>query len=161
MQLLRHFVLLVFIACSFIVVSCINFTYLILFKAFLTKITLISQRFRSLVRLFEFCLQSYFRTVYFSQVFIILFFFFLFVFQTKFSSSTQFAFIFLIFLVFRIIQSLALQMWELVSDTQGGLYVEMSFIEITLKRGQALFAFCVFALDYRNVIKPFIKWCVR
>ncbi|KAK7583779.1 hypothetical protein V9T40_004742 [Parthenolecanium corni] len=70
-------------------------------------------------------------------------------------------FVLLVFIACSFIVSLALQMWELVSDTQGGLYVEMSFIEITLKRGQALFAFCVFALDYRNVIKPFIKWLVK
>lgn len=63
-----------------------------------------------------------------------------------------------------IFQSLAWHMWELVrdpGDTPNGIYVEMSFIEITLKRGQALFTFCVFALDYRNVIKPFIKWYVK
>lgn len=56
------------------------------------------------------------------------------------------------------LQSLALLLWNLISDVQSGLYVEMRFLEITFRRGQALFGFCIFALDYRNVIKPLIKW---
>jgi hypothetical protein len=57
-------------------------------------------------------------------------------------------------------QSLAMSLWDLVGRS-GGLYIEISFIEITLRRGQAFFAFCIFVLDYRGVIKPSIKWRVQ
>lgn len=70
-------------------------------------------------------------------------------------------FIFLVFIVCSFIVSLALLLWKLMGETKYGLHLEMSFIEITLRRGQAFFAFCVFALDYRNIIKPTIKWFVK
>ncbi|XP_065216568.1 lysosomal cholesterol signaling protein [Planococcus citri] len=70
-------------------------------------------------------------------------------------------FVFLMIIVCSFIVSLALKLWRLVSDSPAGLYVEMQFIEITFRRGQALFGFCIFALDYRGVIKPMIKWAVK
>lgn len=55
-------------------------------------------------------------------------------------------------------KGLALCIWTLVMEQMSGIYIELSFLDVTLNFGQSIMVFAVFGTNTKDIVLPLLKY---